>query len=63
MKSITVIADATALKASTVAEVIAALEGAVVVKAAIEAIVMEMAGTEATVQKADTIIVVEMVAM
>lgn len=64
MKSITVIVDATALKANTVAGVIAALEGAVVLKVAIEAIVMEMAFTEATVQKADTkVIVVGMVAI
>lgn len=64
MRFITVIVDASALKANTVAGVIAALEVAVVVKAAIEAIVTGMAVTEATVQKADTtVIVVEMVAI
>lgn len=64
MRFITVIVDASALKANTVVGVIAALEGAVVVKAAIEAIVTEMAVTEATVQKVDTtVIVVEMVAI
>lgn len=62
MKSITVIVDATAHKANTVVEVIADIEAAVVVKAATEAIAMEMVGTEATVGKAATkVIVVEMV--
>ena len=64
MRFITVIEDASALKANSVAGVFVALVGAVVVKAAIEAIVTEMAVTEATVQKADTtVIVVEIVAI
>lgn len=63
MKSIIAIVDATAHKANTVVEAIAAIEATVVVKAATEAIGMEMAGTEATVGKAAIkVVVVEMVA-